>query len=137
MKVLLLILISISLITKQVEHFFECFSAVWVFSSEICLLIFFFFAHSSIMLFVFLIDFKGFFFNILWLPIFCYMHDCVIFQLILLGFFRYIWIICKWYCTFFLNIFEGVACISRRHFANLYYSDNWTVGLYFSQLTPN
>ena len=140
MKVLLLILISISLITKQVKHFFKCFSAIWIFSSEICLLIFSFLFFFCLF-FYYVICLSDWFLGF----IFLYIMDTYLllyawlchFSVDSPGFFRYIWIICKWYCTFLLIIFEGIACISRRHFANLYYSDNWTVGLSFSQLTPN
>lgn len=140
MMVLLVILISISLITKEVEHFFKCFSAIWIFSSEVCLLMF---------LLIFLLCYLSF--SYLFLGVFLCVYGypffviCVtlssffswfswVFQVDSLGF--CIRIICKWYCTFFLIVFERIALISRRYFANLYSSDNWTVALCFSRLTP-
>ena len=91
--VLLVILISISLITKEAEHFFNCFSAIWIFSSEVCLLMFF--AHFSVVLFVFfLFIFRGFLY-VYGYPFFVNMCDTHHFSVDSLGFFRYIRIICK------------------------------------------
>lgn len=88
MMVLLVILISISLITKEVEHFFKCFSTIWIFSSEVCLLMFLLIFLLCYLSFSYL--FLGVFYMFMDTHFLLYVWHCHHFSVDSLGFFRLI-----------------------------------------------